>query len=82
LLTTTDRDPESIHQLGLAEVKRIEGEQLAIARSLGFGDLMSFRVSQDQSEIDSGGASATRRPDTRVTSWIAAQKSGSAAAGQ
>ena len=45
LLTTTDKDPESIHQLGLSEVKRIEGEQLAIAKSLGFSDLVAFRAS-------------------------------------
>jgi len=45
LLTTTDKDPESIHQLGLSEVKRIEGEQLAIAKSLGFSDLVTFRAS-------------------------------------
>jgi uncharacterized protein (DUF885 family) len=44
LLTTTDKDPEAIHQLGLSEVKRIEGEQLAIAKSLGFSDLIAFRV--------------------------------------
>jgi uncharacterized protein (DUF885 family) len=45
LQTTTDRDPESIHQLGLAEVKRIEGEQLVISKSLGFSDLVAFRAS-------------------------------------
>jgi uncharacterized protein (DUF885 family) len=45
LLTTTDKDPEAIHQLGLSEVKRIEGEQLAIAKSLGFSDLVAFRAS-------------------------------------
>lgn len=42
-LTTTDMDPETIHQLGLQEVARIEGEQLAIAKKLGFSDLKSFR---------------------------------------
>lgn len=41
-LTTTSMDPESIHQLGLREVARIEGEQLAIAKKLGFSDLKSF----------------------------------------
>jgi uncharacterized protein (DUF885 family) len=45
VLTTTDKDPESIHQLGLSEVKRIETEQLAIAKSLGFNNLKSFRAS-------------------------------------
>jgi len=44
-LTTTSMDPESIHQLGLREVARIEGEQLAIAKKLGFSDLKTFRAS-------------------------------------
>jgi uncharacterized protein (DUF885 family) len=43
--TTTDMDPEAIHQLGLKEVTRIEGEQLRIAKKLGFADLKSFRAS-------------------------------------
>lgn len=41
--TTTTASPESIHQLGLAEVSRIEAEMAAIARSLGYSDLASFR---------------------------------------
>ena len=41
-LTTTNLDPETIHQIGLQEVARIEGEQLAIAKKLGFSDLKSF----------------------------------------
>ena len=44
-LTTTNMDPEAIHELGLREVARIEGEQLVIARKLGFSDLKSFRAS-------------------------------------
>jgi len=43
--TTTSMDPEAIHQLGLKEVERIEGEQLTIAKNLGFSDLKSFRAS-------------------------------------
>ena len=43
--TTTAMDPEAIHQLGLSEVKRIEAEQLVIARRLGFSDLGTFRAS-------------------------------------
>lgn len=41
--TTTSMDPEAIHELGLSEVKRIEGEQLVIAKQLGSADLASFR---------------------------------------
>ena len=44
-LTTTNMDPETIHQLGLREVERIESEQLAIAKKLGFSDLKSFSAS-------------------------------------
>lgn len=44
-LTTTNMDPEAIHQLGLQEVARIEKEQLAIAKKLGFTDLKTFRAS-------------------------------------
>ncbi len=43
--TTTDLDPETIHGLGVDEVARVEAEQAAIARSLGFSDLRSFRHS-------------------------------------
>jgi len=43
--TTTNMDPEAIHQIGLKEVGRIEAEQLVIAKKLGFADLMSFRAS-------------------------------------
>lgn len=43
--TTTDMDPEAIHQLGLREVARIEGEQLVISKKLGFADLAAFRAS-------------------------------------
>lgn len=43
--TTTNMDPEAIHQIGLKEVARIEGEQLAIAKKLGFADLKSLRAS-------------------------------------
>jgi uncharacterized protein (DUF885 family) len=43
--TTTSMDPETIHQLGLNEVARVQAEQLAIAKKLGFADLKSFQVS-------------------------------------
>jgi uncharacterized protein (DUF885 family) len=44
-LTTTNMDPEEIHELGLREVSRIEADQLAIAKKLGFSDLKDFRAS-------------------------------------
>jgi uncharacterized protein (DUF885 family) len=43
--TTTTMDPEAVHQLGLKEVARVQAEQLAIARKLGFADLKSFQAS-------------------------------------
>lgn len=42
-LTTTSKDPEVIHQLGLSQVKEIEGQMEAIAKKLGYKDLPSFR---------------------------------------
>jgi len=43
--TTTNMNPQAIHQLGLKEVARIEAEQLSIAKKLGFADLKTFRAS-------------------------------------
>jgi uncharacterized protein (DUF885 family) len=40
--TTTDMTPEQIHQLGLSEVARIEGQMLETAKKLGYSDLKSF----------------------------------------
>jgi uncharacterized protein (DUF885 family) len=42
--TTTHMTPDAIHQLGLREVDRIEGELTAIAKQQGFPDLASFRA--------------------------------------
>jgi uncharacterized protein (DUF885 family) len=42
--TTTTKTPEEIHQLGLAEVKRIEAEQSKVALKLGYKDLASMRI--------------------------------------
>jgi uncharacterized protein (DUF885 family) len=42
--TTTDLTPEQIHQLGLAQVKEIEGRMLAIANQLGYKDLKAFNA--------------------------------------
>jgi uncharacterized protein (DUF885 family) len=42
-MTTTDLDPETIHQMGLKEVKRILGEMDAVRRQVGFqGDMKAF----------------------------------------
>lgn len=42
--TTTNLTPEAIHQLGLAEVRRIETLMLAEAKKQGFADLKSFNA--------------------------------------
>lgn len=42
-MTTTDLTPVQIHELGRAEVARIEDEQAAIAKKLGFADLEALR---------------------------------------
>ncbi len=42
--TTTHMTPAEIHQLGLREVERIEGELTAIAKKQGYPDLASFRA--------------------------------------
>jgi uncharacterized protein (DUF885 family) len=42
--TTTHMTAEEIHQLGLREITRIEGEMTAIAQKEGFADLESFRA--------------------------------------
>ncbi|ULU27299.1 DUF885 domain-containing protein [Dyella terrae] len=44
-MTTTKESPERIHEIGLSEVKRIEGEMTEIAKQQGFKDLASFRES-------------------------------------
>jgi uncharacterized protein (DUF885 family) len=46
--TTTNLGAEEIHQIGLREVARIEGEMLEIARKLGFNDVKSFNQSLDK----------------------------------
>ena len=45
--TTTDMTAEEIHELGLREVARIEGEMLVIAKQLGFADLKTFRAAME-----------------------------------
>ncbi len=41
-MTTTNLNPEEIHQLGLKQVAEIENEMLSIAKKQGFSDLKSF----------------------------------------
>jgi uncharacterized protein (DUF885 family) len=43
--TTTHMTPDEIHQLGLREIERIQGEMTAIAKKEGFADLAAFRTS-------------------------------------
>jgi uncharacterized protein (DUF885 family) len=43
--TTTRMTADEIHQLGLREMERIEGEMTVIAKKEGFADLASFRAS-------------------------------------
>jgi len=40
--TTANLTPEEIHQIGLEQVKEIEGRMLGVARQLGYPDLKSF----------------------------------------
>ena len=43
--TTTHMTADEIHQIGLREIERIEGEMTLIAKKEGFSDLASFRTS-------------------------------------
>jgi len=43
--TTLDITPAQVHELGLREVARIEGEMLQVVQKLGFKDLKSFYAS-------------------------------------
>jgi uncharacterized protein (DUF885 family) len=45
--TTTKLTPEQIHEIGLREVARIDGEILEIAKGLGYSDIVAFRKSLD-----------------------------------
>ena len=46
--TTSNLTPQQIHDIGLEEVARIEGEMLAIAKRLGYNDLKTFNAAVDQ----------------------------------
>ena len=45
--TTTSLSPEEIHQLGLEQVKEIEGRMLAVVNQLGYKDMKSFKAAVD-----------------------------------
>jgi uncharacterized protein (DUF885 family) len=62
--TTTDLTPEEIHEIGLREVARIEGEMLAIAKSLGYGDLKSFNAA-----VEANPALKARSPEHLLESY-------------
>ena len=42
--TTTDLDPDQIHEIGLKQVAEIEAAMAAIAKQSGYSDLASFRA--------------------------------------
>ena len=44
-MTTTEMEPEAIHELGLAQVHEIEEQMTAIAKKLGFADVKALRAS-------------------------------------
>ena len=46
--TTLDLTADQIHQIGLSEVKRIEGEQDALARQAGFKDRDAFYADREK----------------------------------
>jgi uncharacterized protein (DUF885 family) len=46
--TTTQKSPQEIHEIGLAEVARIEGEMAKIASQLGYKDLADMRAKLDK----------------------------------
>ncbi len=42
--TTTNLTPDEIHNIGLAQVKEIEGRMLGVAKQLGYKDVKSFNA--------------------------------------
>ena len=48
LNTITDLSAEEIHQIGLKEVARIEGEQDALARKAGFNDRQAYYAAREK----------------------------------
>jgi uncharacterized protein (DUF885 family) len=50
LQTTTTLTPDQIHALGLSEVKRIQGEQDALARKAGFNDADAYYIELNRAD--------------------------------
>ncbi len=46
--TTTDLTPEQIHELGLEQVKEIEGRMLEVAHRLGYKDVQALNAAVDK----------------------------------
>jgi uncharacterized protein (DUF885 family) len=49
-MTTTNLEPEQIHEIGLKQVDRIEAEMLALAKQQGFSNLAAFNASIKSNE--------------------------------
>ena len=52
--TTTDLTPEQIHEIGLQQVKEIEGRMLKVANQLGYQDVKSFNAAVDKDPKEHG----------------------------
>jgi uncharacterized protein (DUF885 family) len=62
--TTTDLSAEEIHEIGLAEVERIQAEIRAAANELGFGESLSFAEIFAQATAETGTASGEESLET------------------
>jgi uncharacterized protein (DUF885 family) len=60
--TTTDLTPEEIHQIGLAQVKEIEGRMLAVANRFGYKDEEFQRCHCQRSQVSRALAPGDPRP--------------------
>jgi uncharacterized protein (DUF885 family) len=57
-MTTTDRSPGELHDLGMAQVVQIEAQMLTIAKQQGFHDVKTFNhaIFEDKSHYGTSGA--------------------------
>jgi uncharacterized protein (DUF885 family) len=60
--------PQELHDYGLARLEAIDAERLAIARSLGYGDVAAYRraLDADPANFASDGAELVRRAEAQV----------------